>query len=278
MQTSVSRFNQLLAQDTRELVRQKVRTMLGVFGWEKIQIALHRVRNLLGMHGRNNEVSGFGSLERRQRRLVIADLANKNDIRRLTKRAAQSVRKTARITPDMSLGEMRTVAGELILDRVFDRHDVSHQVLVHPLKKRRDGGGFRRAGWSGHKNQAVLASTPSGQNPLGRSECFQAGHTSLAAAQDRTETAHGAVQIYAVARLRARDEAAVAVHVAVALRVGAAGLPESRHLRERNGFFAEHNDLFIDLKPRYLVLLKENVARLPLLRGVENAVDVLGHG
>ena len=124
----------------------------------------------------------------------------------------------------------------------------------------------------------MLASAPSGQKPLGRSECFQAGHASLDAAQDRTETAHGAVQVYAVARLRARDEAAVAVHVAVALRVGAAGLPESRHLRERNGFFAEHNDLFIDLKPRYLVLLKENVARLPLLRGVENAVDVLGHG
>ena len=86
------------------------------------------------------------------------------------------------------------------------------------------------------------------------------------------------MQIYAVARLRARDEAAVAVHVAVALRVGTAGLPKRRHLRERHGFFAEHNDLFIDLKPRYLVLLKENVARLPLLRGVENAVDVLGHG
>src|SRR5207245_5608585 len=108
--------------------------MLGVFGWEKIQIALHRVRNLLGMHGRNNEVSGFGSLERRQRRLVIADLANKNDIRRLTKRAPQSVRKTARITPDMSLGEMSTVAGELILDRVFERVDVSFQVRVDLFK------------------------------------------------------------------------------------------------------------------------------------------------
>src|SRR5437762_415324 len=78
--------------------------------------------------------------------------------------------------------------------------------------------------------------------------------------------------------MRARDEAGVAIHVAVALRVRAASLPERRHLRERHGFLAEHDDLFIDLKPRYLVLLKEDVARLPLLRGVENAVDVLGHG
>ena len=38
------------------------------------------------------------------------------------------------------------------------------------------------------------------------------------------------------------------------------------------------DDLFIDFKPRYLVLLKENIARLLLLRGVENAVDVLRHG
>ena len=36
--------------------------------------------------------------------------------------------------------------------------------------------------------------------------------------------------------------------------------------------------MFVDLKPRYLVLLKEDVARLPLLRGVKNAVDFLLHG
>src|SRR5438093_8959200 len=76
----------------------------------------------------------------------------------------------------------------------------------------------------------------------------------------------------------ARDEAAVAIHVAVAWRVRAAGLPEGGQLRERERFLAEHNDLFIDLKPRYLVLLKKDVARLLLLRGVENAVDVLRHG
>src|SRR5256886_15392946 len=78
--------------------------------------------------------------------------------------------------------------------------------------------------------------------------------------------------------MRARDEAAVAIHVAVTLRVRAAGLPEGGQLRERERFLAEHNDLFIDLKPRHLVLLKEDVARLLLLRGVENAVDVLRHG
>src|SRR6266550_4391629 len=76
--------------------------------------------------------------------------------------------------------------------------------------------------------------------------------------------------------MRARDEAAVAIHVA--LRVRAAALPEGGHVRERQGFSAEDNDLFIDLKPRYLALLKEDVARLLLLRGVENAVDVLRNG
>src|SRR5438552_54432 len=98
------------------------------------------------------------------------------------------------------------------------------------------------------------------------------------AAQDRTEAAHGAVQAHAVARMRARDEAGVPIPVAVALRVRAARLPECGHVRERHGFLAEHDDLFIDLKPRYLVLLKEDVARLLLLRGVENAVEFLLHG
>ena len=86
------------------------------------------------------------------------------------------------------------------------------------------------------------------------------------------------MQAHAVARLRARNEAGVAIHVAVALRIRAAGLPEGGDLRERHRFLAEHADLFIDLKPRYLALLEEYVARLLLLRGVENAVDVLLHG
>jgi len=124
----------------------------------------------------------------------------------------------------------------------------------------------------------VLASAPSGQEPFGRSERFQCRHFGLDAAQDRTEAAHGAVQAHAVARMRARDEAGVAIPVAVALRVRAARLPECGHVRERHGFLAKDDDLFIDLKPRYLVLLKEDVARLLLLRGVENAVEFLFHG
>jgi hypothetical protein len=142
MQTSVSRFNQLLAQDSRELVCQQVRTMLRIFRREKIQITFHRVRNLLRMQGRNNEMSGFRSLKSRQRRLVITDFTNKNDIRRLTQRAPQASSKTAGITSNLSLGEMTPIVGELILDGVLDRHDVSHQIVVHPLKQRRDGGGF----------------------------------------------------------------------------------------------------------------------------------------
>src|SRR6266446_3567571 len=130
MQASASRLNQLLAQDARELVCQKV------------QIALHRVRNPLRMHGRNNEMSGFRSLQRRQRSLVIPDLTDKNDIWRLTKRTPQPDRKSAGVTSDLSLGEMTAIAGELILDGILDRHYMSHQVLVHPLEEGGDGGGF----------------------------------------------------------------------------------------------------------------------------------------
>src|SRR5260370_1438257 len=118
----------------RELVCQKVRAMLRVVGWEKIQIALHRVRNLLRMHGGKNEMSGFRSLEGRQRRLVIPDLTNEDDIRRLAKRAPQPGRKRAGVTSDLSLGEMTAIAGELILDGVFDRHYMPHQqsLSFHP--------------------------------------------------------------------------------------------------------------------------------------------------
>src|SRR5882757_8804975 len=278
MQASVSRLNQFLAQDARKLVCQKVHTMLLVFRRKKIQIALHRVGNLLRMQGRNNQMSSLRSLEGRQRSLVIPDLTNENDIRRLTKSTPQPTRKTAGVTSHLSLSEMTALAGELILDGILDRHYMSHQILVHPLKEGGDGGGFPGAGWSRYKNQAVLASGPSGEEPLGRSERFQCRHVGLNAAQDRSEAAHGAVQAHAVARMRARDEAGVAIHVAIALSVRAAGLPEGGYVRERQRFVPEDNDLFINLKSRYLVLLKEDVTRLLLFRRVENAVDVLLHG
>src|SRR5437762_12572326 len=158
MQASVSRWDQLLAQDARQLIRQKVHTMLLGPGREKIQIALHRVGNLLRMHGRNNEMSGLRSLEGRQRRFVIPDLTDKNDIRCLPKGAPQSARKSPGVASDLSLGEMTAIAGELILDWILDRHYVSHEVLVHPLNERRDGGGFPGAGRPRDKDEAVLAS------------------------------------------------------------------------------------------------------------------------
>src|SRR5438552_10163066 len=142
MDASFSSLNQILAQDARKLVCQKVHTMLLVFRRKKIQIALHRVGNLLRMQGRNNEMSSLRSLEGRQRRLVIPDLANENDVRRLTKRTPQPARKTAGVTSHLSLGEIRALAGELVFDRILDRHYMSHQVFVHPLKERRNGGGF----------------------------------------------------------------------------------------------------------------------------------------
>src|SRR5215469_13188246 len=122
------------------------------------------------------------------------------------------------------------------------------------------------------------ASAPSGHEPLGRSQRFQPGHLRLDPPKYRTEAAHSPVEVYAVPRMRARDEPAITIHLAVALRVRATCLPEGSNICERHGFVAEHNDLFIDLKPWYLALLKENVTRLPLLRDVENAVDVLLHG
>ena len=84
----------------------------------------------------------------------------------------------------------------------------------------------------------MLTRAPSGQEPVGQPERFQARHAGLDAAQDRTEAAHGAVKVHAVARMRARDEAAVTIHVALCVR--AAGLPECSHLCGRQRFVAEH--------------------------------------
>ena len=86
---------------------------------------------------------GLRSLQCSQRRLVIPDLTNENNIQAPDEaHSATRSQKSGRVASDLSLSEMTALAGELILDGILDRHYMSHQVLVHPLKEGGDRGGF----------------------------------------------------------------------------------------------------------------------------------------
>lgn len=119
----------------------------------------------------NNAVNGLGCTDRVQRaedqmaglgggdgggdRLIIAHLADQNDIRVLAQGAAQRRGKAARIRADLALVDERLPALIDILDGVLDRDDVVAAGLVDMVDHRGQRGGLAAAGGAGDKDQTA---------------------------------------------------------------------------------------------------------------------------
>ena len=119
----------------------------------------------------NNAVNGLGCTDRVQRaedqmaglgggdgggdRLIIAHLADQNDIRVLAQGAAQRRGKAARIRADLALVDERLPALIDILDGILDRDDVVAAGLVDMVDHRGQRGGLAAAGGAGDKDQTA---------------------------------------------------------------------------------------------------------------------------
>jgi hypothetical protein len=85
-----------------------------------------RRRRVVGVHGRQHHVAGDRGAERDLRGLGVADLADHDDVRILAQdRAQRAGERLLRLLVDVHLVD----AGELVLDRVLDRHQVLGLVL-----------------------------------------------------------------------------------------------------------------------------------------------------
>ena len=88
-------------------------------------------------------------------RLIIAHLADQNDIRVLAQGAAQRRGKAARIRADLALVDERLPALIDILDGVLDRDDVVAAGLIDMVDHRGQRGGLAAAGGAGDKDQTA---------------------------------------------------------------------------------------------------------------------------
>src|SRR5215210_21691 len=108
------------------------------------------------VHRREDEVAGFGRLERGLGRLGISELADQDHVRVLAERTAQRLAEGLRVQADLALVHDAPGVPVQELDRVFDRDDVLAAVLVDVVEHRGERRGLARAGGARDEDEASV--------------------------------------------------------------------------------------------------------------------------
>ena len=116
----------------------------------EIHQPVDRAEVVVAVDGRNDEVAGLRRVGRHLRGLLVADLAEADDVRILPQRVAQQL-----CERDVGLGVDLHLADVLhyMFDRIFDRDHVFHRI-VDRLQHRVERRGFAAAGRSAHEDHA----------------------------------------------------------------------------------------------------------------------------
>jgi hypothetical protein len=105
---------------------------------------------------REHEVPRLGGEERRFDGLVIAHLADQDDVRILPQRAPQRVRERLRVDVHLPLVHNRMVIPVQVLDRVLHRHDVRRARGVDVVDHRGERRALAAAGRARHEHETAL--------------------------------------------------------------------------------------------------------------------------
>ena len=123
---------------------------------EELDQAADRLGRVDGVHRRQHEVAGLGSLERGLGGLAVAQLADQDHVRVLAKRAPERLVERLGVEPDLALVDDAALVAVQDLDRVLDRDDV---LAARPVDVADDGGERRRlagAGRAGDEHEAAM--------------------------------------------------------------------------------------------------------------------------
>ena len=112
-------------------------------------------RRVGGVQRRHDEVAGLGGGQRRLDRLVVAHLADEDDVGVLAHRGAQRGREVGGVEPHLALVDHRELVEVQHLDRVLDRDDVDLAVVVDVVDHAGERRGLARAGRAGDQDQAA---------------------------------------------------------------------------------------------------------------------------
>ena len=122
---------------------------------EDVDDAVDRLRRVLGVQGREHEVTGLGRGQRGLDRLEVTHLTDEDDVRVLTQDVAQGLGEGLRVLPDLTLVDYRALVLVQELDRVLDRHDVHGLLAVDDVDQRRERGALAGSGRAGDEHEAT---------------------------------------------------------------------------------------------------------------------------
>ena len=123
---------------------------------ERGQQPLDRADGIVGMHRRQDQVTGLGRGDGGADGVLVAHLAHHDDVRVLPQRRDERIVEAAGVNAHLPLIDQ--ARGRLVdeLDRVLDRDDVPAARLIDAVHQRGHGRAFPGAGGPGEDDQAVL--------------------------------------------------------------------------------------------------------------------------
>ena len=155
-QPAAHRRDELLGNDRLEHHRELDPHLLLLVAGEDVDDAVDRLGGPDGVQGREDELPGLGSGQRRLDGLEIPHLAQQNDVRRLPQRRAQGLGVAQSVVGDLALAHDALVVGVEELDRVLDGDDVALSGLVNPVDDTGEGGRLAAPRRAGDEDKALL--------------------------------------------------------------------------------------------------------------------------
>jgi hypothetical protein len=123
---------------------------------EEVDQAVDGLGGVDGVDRREDEVTGLRRAERGMHGLLVAHLADQDDVRVLAQDAAQRALERAGVHADLALVDDRLLVLVQELDRVLDRHDVPGPRRVDVVDHRGQRRRLARAGGAGEQHDAAL--------------------------------------------------------------------------------------------------------------------------
>jgi hypothetical protein len=167
---------------------------------EEVDEAVDGLGRVGGMHGGEDEVTRLGRAQGGVDRLLVAHLADEDDVGVLAQDAPQGARERARVHPDLALVDQRALVGVQDLERVLDRDDVTGARGVDVVDHRRERRRLARSRRAGEQEDAALRSSsisPGARGVLGRQRVDAVDDVHVAVEADGRRRRHLEVQVRA---------------------------------------------------------------------------------
>src|SRR5262249_41849677 len=129
------------------------------FAREQVQNTADGAGRAAGVNGSEHQVPGFGRVNGRHKRFLVAHFADQHDVGIFADRVLHADAEIDHVGAGFALIDQALVFGEGEFDRVFQRKNVLAVMVVDVVEHRGDGGAFAGTGHTGQQHHALIELT-----------------------------------------------------------------------------------------------------------------------